>query len=128
MQTRPACVRLVLLLCHALLLAVPVAAAAQAVHPKSHVPDCSTRSGIDKARCERHTHMFAKCGAVQGEAHFDCDREFLLANPLDCGTVGTQDSAACAAETAAMKKCASNAGRAFVRCVRTEINASPMGH
>ena len=109
-------------------LIVSVNAAAQGAHAGSHVPDCTTRAGIEKARCERHTRMFAKCGAVQGEAHFVCDREFLLANPLDCKQVGDRDAAACAAEVAAMKTCEPRAGREFVRCVRDEIKSSPMGH
>ena len=104
------------------------AVSAQGGHAQSHVPDCATRAGIEKARCERHTYMFAKCGSVKGEAHFVCDREFLLANPLDCQSVGERDGAACMAEVNAMKTCEPKAGREFMRCVRDEIKTSPMGH
>jgi len=103
-------------------LAIALGATAQ-----SHIGNCAQKSGIEKARCERHEKMYARCGPVKGEAHFACDREFLLANPLDCRAVGT-DTSACAAEGAAFKSCESNEGRAFMRCVRDLINANPQGH
>lgn len=98
------------------------------VGAQSHVGDCSKHSGITKARCERHEKMFAQCGSVKGDAHFACDREFLLANPLDCRTLSGTDRSACDAEVAAFKACESNPGRAFVGCVRERTKASPMGH
>lgn len=94
----------------------------------THVGDCSQRSGIAKARCERHEKMFAKCGSIAGEAHFVCDREYLLAHPLDCSAIDSGDRKLCAAEIAAFTTCEAKPGRGFMRCVRGEINASPMGH
>jgi hypothetical protein len=98
------------------------------VQAQSHHGDCSKQSGIAKARCERHEKMFAQCGPVKGDAHFECDRQYLLANPLDCSAVGATDAKACEAEIAAFKTCESSQGRAFVRCVRDSIKDSPMGH
>jgi len=98
------------------------------VQAQSHHGDCSTQSGIAKARCERHEKMFAQCGPVKGDAHFECDRQYLLANPLDCSAVGPTDAKACEAEVTAFKTCESSQGRAFVRCVRDSIKDSPMGH
>jgi len=95
---------------------------------QSHQFDCATKQGIDRARCERHEKMYAKCGPIKGDAHFACDREFLLANPLDCKAVGFADAKACEAEVASFTTCEPEQGRAFMRCVRDKIGASPMGH
>lgn len=57
----------------------------------------------------------AALGAIEGDTHFVCDREFLLANPLQCSALG-DDSQRCAAERAM-----------FRRCLCDEIKASPMG-
>jgi hypothetical protein len=110
------------------LLVTALAAPAVTAPKKSHVGDCTARTGIARARCERHERMYAKCGPIKGEAHFVCDREFLLAYPLDCSQVGFADAQTCEAERAAFIKCEPQQGRAFIRCVRTEIDASPMGH
>jgi hypothetical protein len=88
---------------------------------------CNERTGIDRARCERHEKMFAKCGPVEGEAHFVCDREFLIAHPLECKVLTGDDLARCEAEVAAFKVCELRQGREFVRCVRDETKTSPMG-
>lgn len=108
----------------ALLLAMLAAAPAA----QAHEMDCSQRTGIDRARCERHQRMFERCSPVKGEEHFVCDRELLLAHPLDCGALQGDDAKRCAAEIAAFKACEPQAGRAFMRCVRDTIKASPMGH
>lgn len=107
-----------------LLLSLLAAAAPAAAHEM----DCSQRTGIDRARCERHQRMFERCSPVKGEEHFACDREFLLAHPLDCSALQGDDAKRCAAEVAAFKTCEPQAGRAFMRCVRETIKASPMGH
>lgn len=102
--------------------------AVPAAHAQSHTFDCQTRSGIERARCERHERMYAKCGPLKGEAHFMCDREFLLATPLDCKSLDADDAKRCSAETVAFKSCEVHAeGRAFLRCVRDTIRANPMG-
>lgn len=94
---------------------------------QAHGIDCSGRSGIDLARCERHQKMAARCGPIKGEAHFVCDREFLLAHPLECKVLAGDDGKRCQAEVAAFKTCEPQAGREFMRCVRDEVKASPMG-
>lgn len=94
----------------------------------AHTGDCSTLDGVAKARCERHEKMYAKCGPLKGDAHFACDREFLLANPLKCDALTGNDSVACGKEVAAFKACEPNAGIEFMRCVRKTAGASPMGH
>jgi hypothetical protein len=93
----------------------------------AHEFKCAEKIGIDRARCERHEKMFAKCGPLKGEAHFVCDREFLLANPLQCTALAGDDVKRCEAEVAAFKVCEPKSGREFMRCVRDEIKASPMG-
>ncbi len=93
----------------------------------AHEFNCAARSGIDRARCERHEKMFAKCGPIKGEAHFVCDREFLLAHPLQCTALAGDDVKRCEAEVAAFKVCEPKPGREFMRCVRDEIKVSPMG-
>jgi len=93
----------------------------------AHTIDCSGRSGIELARCERHQKMAERCGPIKGEAHFACDREFLLANPLRCDGLAGDDQKRCAAESAAFKTCELQQGREFMRCVSDEIKASPMG-
>ena len=93
-----------------------------------HTIDCSGRSGIELARCERHQTMAAQCGPIAGDAHFACDRAFLLANPLRCDALGSDDATRCAAEAAAFKACEPEPGRAFMRCVGERLKASPMGH
>jgi hypothetical protein len=93
----------------------------------AHEFKCGERSGIDRARCERHEKMFAKCGPIKGEAHFVCDREFLLAHPLVCTALAGDDVKRCEAEVTAFKTCEPKPGRELMRCVRDEIKASPMG-
>ncbi len=94
----------------------------------AHMPDCRGKAGIDLARCERHQKMAAKCGELSGEAHYACDREFLMANPLDCAKLDGEGRGPCVKETDAFKSCAPRAGSAFLRCAREEAGASPMGH
>ncbi len=94
----------------------------------AHRPDCKGKAGIDLARCERHQRMAGKCGELAGEAHYACDREFLLANPLDCSKLQGEERKACEAEAAAFRTCGPKAGSQFIRCVRDEAKASPMGH
>ncbi len=94
----------------------------------SHVGDCGKKEGINKARCERHETMAAKCGAVKGDAHFQCDRDYLLANPLDCTKLSGKNRDQCKAEVAAFKTCEANQGRDFMKCVRGTTGESPMGH
>ncbi|HEY2977774.1 MAG TPA: hypothetical protein VGJ35_07370, partial [Burkholderiaceae bacterium] len=67
------------------------------------------------------------CGPIKGDAHFACDREFLLANPLQCSALGDDDAKRCAAESAALKACEPQPGREFLRCVSDRMKASPMG-
>ncbi|QJR15161.1 hypothetical protein [Usitatibacter palustris] len=94
----------------------------------AHTSDCTRFEGIDKARCERHSTMFLKCGMVKGEAHHECDREYLVANPLQCGSLSGTDAQRCEKENAAFKSCQDLKGSAFGSCVRKTINESPMGH
>ena len=93
-----------------------------------HDFDCAKRSGVEKARCERHEAMFAKCGPLKGDEHHACDREFLLANPLNCGRLEAGEAARCEREVAAFKTCQPLPGREFMRCVRQSTGESPMGH
>ena len=110
------------------ILSVLVAAPACIATPAhAHGIDCTGRAGIDLARCERHQAMAAQCGPIKGEAHFVCDRAFLLANPLQCKTLAGDDAKRCQAEVAAFKTCEPQPGREFMRCVRDEVKASPMG-
>lgn len=101
-------------------LALPAAA--------QHTFDCTKRSGVEKARCERHEAMFARCGPLKGDAHHACDREFLLAHPLKCGTLSGDEAVKCEKEVAAFATCQPQPGREFVRCVRQSTGESPMGH
>jgi hypothetical protein len=94
----------------------------------AHMPNCDGRKGIDLARCERHQKMAGKCGELTGEAHYACDREFLMANPLECKALEGEERKQCAAETEAFRTCSPKAGSHFIRCVRDEAKASPMGH
>lgn len=94
----------------------------------AHVGSCDEKTGVEKARCERHQKMFDKCGVLKGEEHFVCDRAFLLANPLDCRKQSGDEKAKCEKEVAAFKTCEPQAGREFMRCVRKEAGSSPMGH
>jgi len=93
-----------------------------------HVGDCAKKSGVEALRCERHMKMAEKCGPLQGEAHFQCDREFLLANPLNCGPLKGDAVIACKAEVASFKTCEAKSGREFMACVKKETGQSPMGH
>ena len=95
---------------------------------ENHVGSCAKATGVNKARCERHETMAAKCGAVKGDAHFACDREYLIANPLDCTKLAGVESAQCKAEVAAFKTCELDQGREFMKCVRGKTGESPMGH
>lgn len=99
-----------------------------AVPAAAHVGSCDEKTGVEKARCERHQKMFDKCGVLKGEEHFKCDREFLLANPLDCTKQTGEEKAKCEKEVAAFKTCEAQQGREFMRCVRKEAGSSPMGH
>lgn len=94
----------------------------------THVSDCDGKDGIDKLRCERHSKMAEKCGPLKGDAHFVCDREFLMANPLDCNKLSAKAADSCTAETKAFKTCEANQGREFMKCVKTTTSESPMGH
>lgn len=93
----------------------------------AHTSDCKDRSGLDLARCERHLKMYAKCGPLAGEAHYACDREFLMANPIDCAPLEGAGRSQCEAEGKALRDCAPKQGSQFIRCVRDEAKASPMG-
>lgn len=94
----------------------------------AHVSDCAKQQGVAKARCDRHAEMYKKCGTLKGDAHYDCDRAFLLANPLQCTQWSGDDAARCGKEAAAAKTCEPNAGREFMRCVRKATGESPTGH
>jgi hypothetical protein len=87
---------------------------------------CEMR-GFDRARCERHERMFAKCGPIKSEMHFACDRDYLVAHPLECKALTGEDVARCEAELAAFKACEPRLGREFRRCVREEIKVVPTG-
>lgn len=93
----------------------------------AHEMQCDKRTGLDRARCDRHVGMFGQCGPLKGDAHFDCDRDYLLANPLDCRSLRGDDLQQCNAELAAAKTCQPQAGRAFMRCVRDTTAADPAG-
>jgi len=92
---------------------------------EGHHGDCSNMTGIKQARCERHEKMFEKCHAVRGEAHHECDREFILANPLDCSALAGNDAVACEREREAVRACSAESGRGFFRCVREALRADP---
>lgn len=96
---------------------------------QAHELDCAKQTGLQLARCERHQKMFAKCSAVPGEAHFACDREFLLSNPLQCKALAlpADEARRCDAELAAFKTCEPRPGREFMRCVRDTTKESPNG-
>ncbi len=89
---------------------------------------CNAKEGVDKLRCERHLGMAEKCGPLRGEAHFACDREFLIANPLVCSGLKDKAGEACNSEANAFKTCQSNMGRDFMNCVEKTGGQSPMGH
>ena len=93
-----------------------------------HVTACDKKEGVDKMRCERHMKMAEKCGPLKADAHFACDRKFLIANPLDCGTLSNKAAESCVAETKAFKTCEANQGRDFMKCVMNTTSESPMGH
>ncbi len=97
----------------------------------AHIADCTRVEGVAKERCERHTKIAEKCGAIKGEAHYVCDQEFLVANPLNCpkyGAVGQEaDAQSCKKELDAVKTCSDKKGREFIKCVSTTAGASPMG-
>jgi hypothetical protein len=98
---------------------------------QAHVADCTRVEGVAKERCERHMKIAEKCGAIKGEAHYVCDQEFLLANPLNCpkyAAVGPEaDALSCKKELDAVKTCGDKKGREFIKCVSTTAGASPMG-
>ena len=94
---------------------------------RAHDVDCAGRGGIELARCERHKAMAAQCGKVSGDAHFGCDREFLLAHPLDCRALAGAEQAQCQAELNAFRTCQPKSGRDFMLCVRDQAKASPVG-
>ena len=93
-----------------------------------HVGECNAKDGVEKLRCERHVKMAEKCGRLTGDAHFACDREFLIAHPLECSGLNSKAGEACNAEVNAFKTCQSNMGREFMRCVTQTTGQSPMGH
>ncbi len=93
-----------------------------------HVGPCAKKQGTEQLRCERHMQMAEKCGPLKGDAHFACDREFLLANPLVCQPLNGKAAAACAAEVRAFKTCEPRPGRDFMQCVKDATGESPMGH
>lgn len=93
-----------------------------------HAGECISKSGVEKLRCERHLKMAVKCGPLKGDAHFACDREFLLANPLVCTGLKDDAGIACKAEFNAFKTCESNAGREFMKCVAQTTGQNPVGH
>lgn len=97
-------------------------------HADNHVGACGKKSGVEALRCERHMKMAEKCGPLTGDAHFQCDREFLLANPLTCSSLKGDDGKACTAEVASFKTCEPKPGREFMACVKKETGQSPMGH
>jgi hypothetical protein len=105
------------------LLFVPASFAAD-----GHVSGCEKKDGIEKLRCERHLKMAEKCGPLKGDAHFSCDREFLIANPLDCVKLADKAADSCVAEAKAFKTCEAKQGREFMKCVVTTTSESPMGH
>ena len=90
-----------------------------------HIPDCNTLEGLKRARCERHTRMYDQCHHIKGEAHHECDRQFLLANPLDCKPLAGRDAEGCAAEHDAVAACREQTGTAFFRCARERLRADP---
>jgi hypothetical protein len=101
----------------------------QTPQPKDeHVGNCAKKEGVDKVRCERHSKMAEKCGQLKGDAHFACDREFLMANPLDCSKFSGKAADACNAEVKAFKTCEANQGHEFMKCVKATAGESPMGH
>lgn len=103
----------------ALCAAIPFAA-------NAHVESCTTLEGIKKARCERHEKKYAVCGSVIGEAHFTCDRSFLLDNPLNCAALDDANAKLCTAEAKAFDTCKPKQGREFLVCVKEQTAASPM--
>lgn len=94
----------------------------------AHVGGCGDKDGVEKLRCERHLKIFDKCGVLKGDEHFQCDRDFLVKNPLDCSSLKGDEKAKCEKEVAAFKTCETNQGREFMRCVQKNSGASPMGH
>lgn len=92
----------------------------------AHVGSCASLEGIKKARCERHEKMFAMCGPIKGAAHFDCDRSFLLDNPLNCATLDEANAKLCAAEIAAFDTCKAKPGKEFLICVKEQTASGPM--
>ena len=98
---------------------------------QAHLADCTRVEGVAKERCERHMKIGEKCGAIKGEAHYVCDQEFLVANPLNCPKYGASgqeaDAKSCQKELDAVKTCSTKTGREFIKCVSTTAGASPMG-
>ncbi len=93
-----------------------------------HVGPCAKKPGVEQLRCERHMHMAEKCGPLKGDAHFACDRAFLLANPLVCHSLSGKAADACAAEVRAFRTCEPQPGREFMKCVKDATGESPMGN
>lgn len=110
---------------HLPILATLLAAALPAA---AHEVDCKGSTGIELARCERHAKVAAQCGKFTGDAHFACDRDYLIANPLDCKALAGDEVQQCKAEIAAIESCkAKPAGREFMQCVKADAKANPMG-
>lgn len=92
---------------------------------QGHNGDCSKMTGIAQARCERHERRYEKCHAIRGESHHECDRQFIVANPLDCRTLSAEDARACEHEREAVRACSAVSGRGFFRCVSGLLRADP---
>lgn len=103
----------------------PASAQAPAKRDDRYVSDCTTLAGISKARCERHERMYEKYHAIRGEAHHECDRQFILASPLDCSTLSADDARVCEQEREAVRACSAESGRGFLRCMSGLLRADP---
>jgi hypothetical protein len=113
---------------HRFIAIAAVAITSSSLAAGEHVSGCDKKDGVEKLRCERHVKMAEKCGPLKSEAHFACDREFLIANPLDCAKLSDAAANSCTAETKAFKSCETNQGREFMKCVAKTTNENPMGH
>ena len=111
-----------------LTIAALLAGLAASTGAAAHGGDCGKLQGVEKARCERHEKMYEKCGTLKGDAHYTCDRGYLVANPLDCGKLAGDEAGKCTKEVDAFKTCEANQGREFMRCVTKITKVSPTGH
>jgi hypothetical protein len=92
---------------------------------EAHHGDCGKMTGIKRARCERHARMYEKCHAIRGEAHHECDREFIRCNPLDCSALSGGDARACEREREAVRACGEKSGGEFFHCVAKLLRTDP---